>query len=50
MNKNNRAVLGETGNGVLTQVFLDTGAKEITIAIINTYLAIADDDYDEKNG
>lgn len=48
MNKNNREVLGETGNGVLTQVFLDTNAKEITIAIINTYLAIADKDYDEK--
>ena len=48
MNKNNREGLGETGNGVLTQVFVDTNKKEITISIINTYLAIADKDYDEK--
>ena len=38
-----------TGNGVLTQVFLDTQDDEITVAIINTYLAKAAEDYDEKN-
>ncbi len=48
MIKTNTEGVGATGNGVLTQVFVDTQAKEITIAIINTYLAIADDDYDEK--
>ena len=41
--------VGETGNGVLTQVFHDTRADEITIAVINTYLAKADEDYDDKN-
>ena len=48
MNKNNNDGVGATGNGVLTQVFLDTENKEITVAIINTYLAIADSDYNEK--
>ena len=46
--RTNTSGVGETGNGVLTQVFVDTGAKEVYIAVINTYLAIADDDYDEK--
>ena len=36
-------------HGVLTQVFLDTQDDEITVAIINTYLAKAAEDYDEKN-
>src|SRR5699024_6308015 len=44
MNKNNDSNVGDTDNGVLTQVFVDTSKKEITISIINTYLAIADDD------
>ena len=34
---------------MLTQVFLDTQDDEITVAIINTYLAKAAEDYDEKN-
>ena len=41
--------VGETGNGVLTQVFHDTRNDEITIAIINTYLAVAKDDYDDRD-
>ena len=40
--------VGETGNGVLTQVFVDTGAKEVYIAVINTYLAVTGD-YDDKD-
>lgn len=34
---------------MLTQVFLDTQDDEITVTIINTYLAKAAEDYDEKN-
>ena len=48
MIKTNTEGVGATGNGVLTEVYLDSDAKEITVAIINTYLAIADDDYNEK--
>ena len=48
INRNNDAGVGGTGNGVLTQVFVDNDDKLVTIAIINTYLAIADDDYNEK--
>ena len=49
MVKKNDETIGRTGNGVLTQVFLDTQDDEITVAIINTYLAKAAEDYDEKN-
>lgn len=48
INKNNKDGVGETGNGVLTQVFVDNEKKDITITIINTYLAFADKDYDAK--
>ena len=48
MNKNNKQGVGETGNGVLTQVFVDSEDKDIVISVINTYLAIASKDYDEK--
>ena len=34
-----------TGNGVLTQVFVDTDAGEITIVVINTFLAVVNSDY-----
>ena len=34
---------------MLTQVFVDTGAKEVYIAVINTYLAEALDDYDDRH-
>ena len=49
MVKKNDETIGRTGNGVLTQVFLDTQDDEITVAVINTYLAKAAEDYDEKN-
>ena len=48
INRNNDAAVGGTGNGVLTQVFVDDDDKVVTIAIINTYLAIASDDYNAK--
>ena len=48
INKNNKEKFGATGDGVLTQVFVDSDSKEVTIAIINTYLAIASKDYDSK--
>ena len=49
MIRSNTEAVGDTGNGVLTQVFHDTRADEITVAVINTYLAIATDDYDEDD-
>lgn len=48
INRNNQVTLGGTGNGVLTQVFVDNDADTITVAIINTYLALANKDYDAK--
>ena len=48
MNKNNKHAVGDTGNGTLTEVYVDIDKHTIDIAIINTYLAIADKDYDEK--
>ena len=50
--RGNRDGVGETGNGVLTQVFVDPNAGsdgEVTIAVINTYLAKADADYDDRD-
>ena len=47
--RDNKDGIGGTGNGVLTQVFHDTRNDEITVAVINTYLAKAAEDYDEKN-
>ena len=49
MIRTNDDAVGGTGNGVLTQVYQDIDKHEITIAIINTYLAQAEEDYDEKN-
>ena len=46
--RGNTNTLGETGNGVLTQVFYDQDDELITIAIINTYLVKADTDYNER--
>ncbi|WP_298032953.1 S-layer homology domain-containing protein [uncultured Dysosmobacter sp.] len=46
--KNNKDDLTDTGTGVLTQVFVDEDNKESTVTMINTYLAIADKDYNEK--
>ena len=46
--KTNDKGIGGTDNGVLTEVYVDTDAKEVTIAIINTYVAVATKDYDSK--
>ena len=46
--KKNDDTMGDTGNGVLTQVFVDTDAEELTITEINTYLAETDDYNDKK--
>ena len=48
LTKTNNTTLGRTGNGVLTQVFVDDDAESITVAIINTYLAKASSDYNTK--
>ena len=48
INRNNDAGVGGTGNGVLTQVFVDNDEDVVTIAIINTFLAVATDDYNAK--
>ena len=48
LTKSNKATAGATGNGTLTQVFVDSEDKEITISIINTYLAKATSDYNSK--
>ena len=47
--RNNTSKVGRTGNGVLTQVFVDHDAEEITITSINTYLAKANGNYNEKS-
>ncbi len=48
MNKNNKAAIGETGTGVKTEVYVDHDADEVYVAVINTYLAIVNKDYDAK--
>ena len=50
LNHTNTNKVGGTGNGVLTQVFVDGGTKTVYIAIINTYLAKADSDYNTRKG
>ena len=46
--RTNKVTMGGTGNGVLTQVFYNDDSKEITIVEMNTYLAKATSDYNEK--
>ena len=46
--RTNTNQVGGTGNGVLTQVFVDNDKKDVYISIINTYLAVADYDYNAK--
>ena len=43
--RNNKDDLDGTGNGVLTEVYLDDDNDQVTIASINTYLAQAIGDY-----
>ena len=47
--RNNDDTLAPTGRGVLTQVFMDHDDEIITITCINTYLAKATGDYNERN-
>ena len=47
--KTDKSTAYETGNGVLTQVFVDTDKDLVTVAVINTYLAKATADYSTKN-
>ena len=49
--KSNTKKVGATGNGTLTQVFIDTEGDEadITIAVVNTYLAKAAEDYNDRD-
>ncbi len=46
--RTNTNAIGATDKGVLTQVFVDSGNKDVYISIINTYLAKASKDYDTK--
>ena len=46
--RTNTNQVGGTGNGVLTQVYIDTENKDVYIVVINTYLAEAEADYNEK--
>lgn len=50
MIRTNTRDYGTTDNGVLTQVFVDHANEEITITSVNTYLAKANADYNEKRG
>ena len=47
LGRNNKDDLDYTGNGALTEVYLDDDNDQITIATINTYLAQAVGDYSE---
>ena len=49
INRNNRGTLNSTGDGVLTQVYVDNNSKKAVVSIINTYLAKASDDYDDRS-
>ena len=46
--KNNKTDVSYTGNGVLTQVFVDNDKEEVIITMINTFLAQATMDYNAK--
>ena len=46
--KNNKDNVSETGNGALTQIFVDEDNTEVVVTVINTYLAQAKSDYNEK--
>ena len=50
ISKNNKGDVSYTGNGALTQVFVNNDTKngDVTVTVINTYLAQANDDYNAK--
>ena len=48
ISRNNRNDVSNTDNGALTQVFVDTDDETVTVTVVNTYLAQANADYNEK--
>ena len=48
INKDNKADVSATGNGALTQVFVNSDKEEVVVTVINTYLAEATADYNTK--
>ena len=48
ISKNNKDNVSETGNGALTQVFVDSKEESVVVTVVNTYLAEATTDYNEK--
>ena len=46
--KNNKKDITNSGRGVLTQAFYDKDHERAYLTFVNTYLAIADSDYNEK--
>ena len=48
ISKNNKKDVTSTGNGALTQVFVDNDAEEVVVTVVNTYLAQATGDYNTK--
>ena len=50
LERRNDETVGDTGRGVLTEVYVDTTTKETTIVEVHTYLAEAVNDYSESSG
>ena len=48
ISRNNKDDVKEIDDGALTQVFVDTDDETATVTVINTYLAKASSDYNEK--
>ena len=46
--RNNKGDIDETGNGALTQAFVDVDDESVVVTVVNTYLAQATSDYNEK--
>ena len=46
--KNNKTDFSVSGKGALLQVFVNKEAKDVVVTVVNTYLAIATADYNEK--
>ena len=48
ISRNNNKDVSNTADGALTQVFVDSDAEAVVVTVINTYLAKATADYNEK--
>ena len=48
ISKDNKKEVTNTADGALTQVFVDSDKEEVIVTVINTYLAQATMDYNEK--